>query len=62
MIREAVIRLADRQDIGYETAKQVMCEIMRNEVTEVQKAAYLTALAMKGETAEEIAGTLFGES
>ncbi len=57
MIREAVIRLADRQDIGYETAKQVMCEIMRNEVTEVQKAAYLTALAMKGETAEEIAGS-----
>ena len=57
MIRDAIIKLAAKEDIGYEAAKAVMNEIMNNEASEVQKAAYLTALAMKGETVEEITGS-----
>ena len=54
MIREAIIKLSNGEDIGYEMAEAVMNEIMSGDASEVQKAAYLTALSMKGETIEEI--------
>lgn len=57
MIQEAIVLLNQRQDIGYEMAKEVMNEIMSGEANDVQKAAYLTALGMKGETIEEITGS-----
>lgn len=57
MIAEAIIQLTKKEDIGYETAKTVMNEIMSGEATDVQKSAYLTALSMKGETIEEITGS-----
>ena len=55
MIKEAIIKLANRQDLTYEEAEQVMNEIMeRRGRQHVQMAAFLTALAMKGETIDEI--------
>lgn len=57
MIKEAILQLAKKEDIGYEMAKAVMNEIMSGEASEVQKSAYLTALSMKGETIEEITGS-----
>ncbi len=57
MIKEAIIKLSRKEDIGYEMAKAVMNEIMSGEATDVQKSAYLTALSMKGETIEEITGS-----
>ncbi len=57
MIREAIIRLSNKEDIGYEMAKGVMDEIMSGEAEDVQKSAYLTALSMKGETIDEITGS-----
>lgn len=48
MIKEAIARLANGEDIGYETAKEVMNEIMSGEASDIQKSAYLTALSMKG--------------
>ncbi|MDE5679286.1 MAG: anthranilate phosphoribosyltransferase [Lachnospiraceae bacterium] len=57
MIQEAIIKLAKKEDIGYEMAKLVMNEIMSGEATDVQKAAYLSELSMKGETIEEITGS-----
>lgn len=54
MIKEAVIKLSKKEDIGYDMAKTVMDEIMSGEASDVLKSAYLTALAMKGETIEEI--------
>ncbi len=57
MIKEAILKLAKKEDIGYETAKAVMNEIMNGEASDVQKSAYLTALSMKGETIEEITGS-----
>lgn len=57
MIDRAIVKLTKKEDIGYDMAKQVMNEIMDGEASEVQKSAYLTALAMKGETIEEITGS-----
>lgn len=57
MIKEAIVKLSQKQDIGYEMAKAVMDEIMSGEASDVQESAYLTALAMKGETIEEITGS-----
>ncbi len=54
MIKEAIIKLANKEDIGYDMAKEVMNEIMDGEADDIQKSAYLTAFAMKGETIEEI--------
>ncbi len=56
-IREAIIELSKKQDIGYDVAKAVMNEIMSGQASDVQKSAYLTALSMKGETIEEITGS-----
>ena len=57
MIKEAIITLSKKQDIGAETAERVMDEIMLGEANDVQKAAYLTSLAMKGATIDEITGS-----
>lgn len=60
MIREAILRLAKRQDLSYETAETVMHEIMGGEATPVQMSAYLTALSLKGETIDEITASADG--
>jgi len=56
MIKEAIGTLVERKDLTYEEAYFVMGEIMGGEATPVQMAAFLTALRLKGETADEIAG------
>ncbi len=54
MIKEAIAKVVKRENLDKETMTIVMNEIMDGEATDVQKAAFLTALAMKGETIEEI--------
>lgn len=54
MIKEAIALLVNRQDLSAEIMIDVMEEIMTNQATDAQKAAFLTALAIKGETIEEI--------
>ena len=54
MIKEAIIALAKKQDLTYEQAEKVMDEIMSGETSQIQMASYLTALALKGETIDEI--------
>lgn len=59
MIKEAIVKIVDRQDLSYEEAYQVMNEIMNGETTPTQNAAFLAALSTKStkaETVEEIAG------
>ena len=41
-------------------AQTVMDEIMTGEADDIQKSAYLTALAMKGETIDEITASAAG--
>lgn len=60
MIKEAIIKVAKKEDLTYEESKAVMNEIMDGETSQVQTAAYLTALAMKGETIDEITGSAEG--
>lgn len=62
MIKEAIIKVAKKEDLTYEESKAVMNEIMDGETSQVQTAAYLTALAMKGETIDEITGSAEGMS
>lgn len=60
MIKEAILALSQKQDLTAEAAGQVMDEIMSGQATPVQMSAYLTALAMKGETIDEITGSAAG--
>ena len=60
MIKEAILQVTQHQDLPYEEAEAVMDEIMSGKATPVQMAAYLTALAMKGETIDEITGSAAG--
>lgn len=57
MIKEAIIKLTNKENLSYGEAKAVMNEIMSGEASDVQKSAYLTALTMKGETIDEITGS-----
>lgn len=60
MIKEAVIKLSKKQDLAYAEAEAVMDEIMSGQATPVQMSAYLTALALKGETIDEITASAAG--
>lgn len=54
MIKEAIAQLVKREDLTSDVMAQVMEEIMTGEATDAQKASFLTALSMKGETIDEI--------
>lgn len=60
MIREAIFSLSNQESLSYDTAKEVMDEIMSGDTSQIQMSAYLTALAMKGETIDEITGSAKG--
>ena len=54
MIQEALHKVINREDLTYDEALDTMKEIMTGEATQIQMAAFLTALRMKGETITEI--------
>ncbi len=59
MIREAIIKIVDKQDLTYDEAYAVMNEIMDGETSQTQNAAFLAALSTKStkaETIDEISG------
>ena len=60
MIRDAILKLARKQDLSYAEAEAVMNEIMDGQASPVQMSAYLTALSMKGETIDEITASAAG--
>ena len=60
MIKEAIIKAARREHLSYEMAETVMHEIMEGKASEIQMAAFLTAMAVKGETIEEITAAAAG--
>ena len=60
MIREAILKLAAKENLTYSEAEKVMDEIMDGEATPVQMSAYLTALSLKGETIDEITASAAG--
>ena len=59
MIKEAIVKIVNKEDLTYDEAYAVMNEIMSGETTPTQNAAFLSALSTKSaraETTEEIAG------
>ena len=56
MIRESIDTVVSGRSLTMEEASSVMREIMEGEATPAQLGAFLTALALKGETTQEIAG------
>src|SRR5881397_1975044 len=56
MIQSAIAELMDGRDLSQEGARDVMRSIMDGEATPGQIGAFLVALRIKGETADEIAG------
>ena len=60
MIAEAIKKVVKKEDLTYQEARQVMDEIMSGNATPVQEASYLTAMAMKGETIDEITASAEG--
>ena len=59
MIREAIVKIVNKEDLTYDEAYAVMNEIMSGETTATQNAAFLAALSTKSaraETTDEIAG------
>ena len=60
MIREAIMKVVNKENLTFEEAEQVMDEIMGGEASQIQMSAFLTALAMKGETIDEITACAAG--
>ena len=59
MIKEAIVKIVNKEDLTYDEAYAVMNEIMNGETTPTQNAAFLSALSTKSakaETTDEIPG------
>ena len=59
MIKEAITKIVNKEDLNYSEAYAVMNEIMSGDTSQVQNAAFLSALSTKSaraETTDEIAG------
>ena len=59
MIKEAIVKIVNKEDLSYDEAFAVMNEIMSGETSPTQNAAFLSALSTKSagaETTDEIAG------
>ena len=59
MIKEAIQKIVNKEDLSYDEAYTVMNEIMNGETTQTQNAAFLAALSTKSakmETIDEISG------
>lgn len=60
MIKEAITKLINKENLTYDVAEKVMDEIMSDKASDIQKSAYLVAMHMKGETIEEITASAKG--
>ncbi len=56
MIKEAIADLVEGRDLTFEEAAGAMEDLMTGTATPAQAGSFLTALRMKGETVDEIAG------
>ncbi len=56
MIVDAIKKVVEHKNLSSDESGQVMKEIMNGQATDSQIAALITAMRMKGETAEEIFG------
>ena len=59
MIREVISKVTNGENLTYDESAEIMREIMTGNTTPAQTAAFLTALHIKGETADEISGCAY---
>ena len=59
MFTEYLKKLVDRVDLTFDEAINAMELIMNGNTTSAQLASFITALTMKGETVDEVAGMAF---
>ena len=52
MIKEAIVKIVNKEDLTYDEAYTVMNEIMSGQTSETQNAAFLAALSTKSARAE----------
>lgn len=57
-IVEAIKKLIDKENLSEDEVRDVINEIMNGEATSCQKGGFLTALKLKGETAQEMLGAV----
>ena len=60
MIKEAIKKVLQNENLDAETAEKVMDEIMNGQADDIEISSYLTALRMKGETIDEITASAKG--
>ncbi len=56
MIKEAIAKLVQREDLAQDEMIAAMNDVMNGDASPVQIAAFVTALRVKGETADELTG------
>ena len=56
MIQQAIEKMVDGQPLTFDEASGSMTEIMNGQATAAQFGAFVTALRVKGETVDEVAG------
>ncbi len=56
MIKQAIAKVVEKEDLSEREMNKVMSEIMSGEATPAQIGGFITALRMKGETVDEIVG------
>lgn len=60
MLKDLLAKVSAKENLTYDEAKAAIEEIMSGECSQALISAFLTALAMKGETEDEIAGAADG--
>lgn len=60
MIKEAIYKVVNKENLDYATAEAVIDEIMSGEASPIHMGSYLTGLRMKGETITEITASAAG--
>lgn len=58
MIREGILQLSEGKSLSFDLARDIMDYIMSGKASEVQISSYLTALAIKGESIDEVTGSV----
>lgn len=56
MIKDAIEKLTNKENLSFEEMKEIFNDIFDHKISSSQTASFLTALKMKGETAQEIYG------
>ena len=58
MISEFILKLKEKTELTYDEMNQVMTDVLSGKTDDIQNADFLSSLAEKGETDDELLGML----